>query len=96
MLTDSETHAWLADQRARGIKHPGIYRSVVRWREFSGYVGEASSEYHESMEAAKKEAQERAAVLGWTEAKWWQFWRWGERKPRTPQNNLLGPLFSAD
>ena len=50
------------------------YRFTWRGHETSAFGFECKRASHESL-------AETLVSWGWTPPKWWEFWRWGERKP---------------
>ena len=56
------------------------YTELFRGKTSCGCMGESSQE------EAIKETVELAKLDGWTQPKWWQFWRW--RDTRVPKKYL--------
>lgn len=56
------------------------YGKTITWRSFGGLTVSAAASGCSSPEEAEREALDYAKQMGWTPAKWWQWWRWRDSK----------------
>jgi hypothetical protein len=54
------------------------YSAWRQWRDFQGSTYRVTVAGDGTVEEAKAHMDQAARDAGWTPARWWQFWRWGE------------------
>jgi len=63
----------------------------VRWTEFNGDEQRLSSDGHITLDDAKRHAFGCASLCGWTQPKWWQWWRRNDTRKSTENVTVVEP-----
>lgn len=56
------------------------YGQTIRWTELNGTKSTVSVENCPTRQEALQSALRSAKAFGWTEPKWWQWWRWEDTR----------------
>lgn len=57
-----------------------VHGRTIRWTGASGDQNEVSVHLCETAEEATSRALNMARKQGWTQPKWWQWWRWNDTR----------------
>lgn len=60
------------------------YGYSYRWTDFDGTITQISASGYEDSELCRLDGLAAAKRLGWTERRWWQFWRSADYPKKIP------------